>query len=202
MTPKINTVDRHRQSGLLGVSSVLLFAAALIVFGNLNPTFDFLEDFVSKLGALGEPYAWLWNIIGFGIVGGGLFGFGILYGSILSDKLAGLLLAMFGLGFALTSFPVDLADSNAAVSKAHIVAICLALAFWLFGLARISYNPALSKGIRTRANITAALIIISMVGSAAGMWSMPLTHRLVFAVVFGWTMISSIEVLYPSRTKS
>ena len=63
-----------------------------------------------------------------------LFGFGVAYGRLINDKLAGTLLAFFGLGFAFTAIPFDLTDSDSAVSKAHVAAITLALAFWLFGL--------------------------------------------------------------------
>jgi hypothetical protein len=34
-----------------------------------------------------------------------------------------------------------------------------------------------------------------MVGQAVQLWSMPLTHRLVFFVVFGWVAITSIRLL-------
>ena len=165
----------NRIVGLLGIFSVLVFSISLIIFGNLNPTFDFIDDFVSKLGAKGAPNAILWNIIGFGLVGDMLTGFGIIYGSILKDKLAGVLLAFFGIGFAFTAIPIDMAASESAVSKAHIVAICLALAFWLFGLARIASNQLIEQKVRFRANVTALLIVIAMIGFAVGFWSMPIT---------------------------
>ena len=191
-------IDYQRKSGILGLLSVLLFIVSLAFFGLLNPKFSFVEDFVSKLGAKGEPNAIWWNLIGFGLVGLILFGFGICYGKLLKDKFAGLLLSLFGIGFSFTAFPVDMVESNTPISKAHtihIVAICLALAFWLFGLARISYNPSIKKRIRNRANITAILIVTSMIGFTFGLWSMPITHRLVFLVVFGWTAITSVELL-------
>lgn len=188
-------VNNLRKSGILGLSGVVLFIIALAILGFLNPEFSFVEDFVSKLGAKGEPNAIWWNVIGFGLVGLILFGFGIFYGKVLKDKFAGVLLALFGIGFSFTAFPIDIVDANTPVSKAHIVAICLALAFWLFGLARISYNLLISKGIRNRANITAILIVASMIGFVLELWSMPITHRLVFMVVFGWTMITSVELL-------
>ncbi|MFK7906927.1 MAG: DUF998 domain-containing protein [Chitinophagales bacterium] len=133
-------IDNQRKTGILGLLSVIVFIASLILFGILNPEFNFVEDFVSKLGAKGEPNAFWWNLIGFGLVGIILFGFGIFYGKFLKDKLAGLLLAFFGIGFSFTALPIDMVDSNTSISKAHIVSICLALAFWLFGLARISHK--------------------------------------------------------------
>jgi len=86
-------------------------------------------------------------------------------------------------------------NSNTQISKAHIVSICLALAFWLFGLARISQNDLNRNRIRLRADITAILIVISIVGFTLKLWSMPMTHRLVFILVFGWTTITSFDLL-------
>ena len=188
-------IANRRKSGILGVLGVSIFIGSISFFGLLNPEFSFVEDFVSKLGSKGEPNALWWNIIGFGLVGLILFGFGIFYGKVLKDKLAGSLLSFFGIGFSFTAFPMDMVESNTPVSKAHIVAICLALAFWLFGLARISYNPRIGKTIRNRANITAILIVTSILGFVIGFWTMPITHRLVFFVVFGWTAFTSIELL-------
>ena len=182
-------------AGSLGLLSVLLFVISLLIFGNLNAEFNFVEDFVSKLGAIGEPYATWWNILGFGLVGMLLIGFGIAYGGILKDNLTGILLALFGVGFALISIPMDMANSESSVSKAHIVAVCLALAFWLFGLARISQNGITERKTRRRANVTALLIVMAMLGFVFNFWSMPLTHRLVFFVVFSWTAMTSLELL-------
>jgi len=186
---------KNRIAGLLGLFSALLFSISLIIFGNLHPTFDFLNDFVSKLGAKGAPHAIWWNTIGFGIVGILLTGFGILYGSVLEDKFAGILLAFFGIGFAFTAIPMDMAAAESTVSKAHIVAICLALAFWLFGLARIASNQLVGLKVPFRANVTALLIVGAMIGFVIGLWSMPVTHRLVFLLVFGWTLITAIDLL-------
>jgi len=185
----------NKKAGFLGLFAVLLFTASLLIFGNLNTGFSFLHDFVSKLGAKGEPYALWWNLFGFVWVGLALFGFGIAYGKILGDKLAGLLLSLFGVGFTFTAIPMDMVEADTAVSKAHIVAICLALACWLFGLARISSNHRIAKSTRCRANVTAILIVLSMTGFALGLWPMPLTHRLVFLVVFGWTAITACELI-------
>lgn len=182
----------HHTTGRLGILAVSIFFIALCVFGWLHPKWNFLQDYISQLGAIGEPHALWWNIIGFVLVGILLLLFGISYGKILKDRFAGILLSLFGVGFAFTAIPIDEIDSTSAVSKAHVVAICLALAFWLFGLARISSNPSHSKQVRLRANIAAILLVSAMIGFAFGFWSMPLTHRLVFAVVFGWTAITSI----------
>ena len=185
--------------GLLGIFSVLLLLVCLIVFGNLNPNWSFLDDFISLLGAQGQPNALWFNILGFILVGLLLFLFGLGYGFILKDKLLAVLLSLFGVGFALTAIPTDLELERDVASKAHIVAICLGLAFWLFGLSRMGSNKALPRKVRHRANIAAGLLALAMVGAAIDLYSMPFAHRIVFAIVFGWTALNSIELLVNSR---
>lgn len=59
--------------GVFGLSAVLVFMLALLIFGFLNPGFSFLNDFISQLGAKGEPNALWFNLIGFTTVGVLLF---------------------------------------------------------------------------------------------------------------------------------
>ena len=189
-------MKREYKTGILGLLSVVVLILALLVFGFLNPSFSFLHDFISKLGAKGEPNALWFNIIGFIVVGLLLFAFGLSYGSLLRDKLLAFFLALFGLGFAFTAIPIEIESSNTPYSKAHILAICLGLAFWLFGLARMGFNKKLEKKIRNRANATATILMMAMIGATLELWSMPITHRMVFGIVFGWTVLTSIELIF------
>ena len=166
-----------------------------MIFGFSNSDFSFVNDFVSKLGAKGEPNALWFNLFGFITVGILLFVFGVTYGNLLNDKLLSVLLSLFGLGFAFTAIPIDMELSRTPISKAHIVSICLGLAFWLFGLSRLGYNRQLRKGIRNRANFTATVLVLSIIGFVLGLWSMPVTHKLIFGIVFGWTAITSFELI-------
>jgi hypothetical membrane protein len=191
---------REKNIGIFGLLSVLILISALLIFGLSNPDFSFWDSFISKLGAKGEPNAIWFNLIGFLVVGILLFIFGITYGNLLKDKLLSILLSLFGLGFAFTAIPIDMEFSRTPVSKAHIVAICLGLAFWLFGLSRLGYNQKLKRKIRNRANITAVILVLSILGYVFEIWSMPITHRLVFMIVFGWTAITSIELIYNKKT--
>ncbi len=187
---------KEKTVGIVGLLSVLNLVTALLIFGYLNNEFSFINDFVSKLGAQGEPNALWFNLAGFVTVGILLFVFGLMYGKLLNDKLLSILLSLFGLGFSFTAIPIDMQLSNTPVSKAHIFAICLGLAFWLFGLSRLGYNEQLKRKVRTRANITAVLLVLSMIGFIFGFWSMPVTHRLVFGIVFGWTALTSVELIF------
>jgi hypothetical protein len=85
--------------------------------------------------------------------------------------------------------------SRTPMSKAHIISIYLGLAFWLLGLSRLGYNRQLKKGIRNRANFTATILTLSIIGSVLELWSMPVTHRLIFGIIFGWTAITSFELI-------
>ena len=182
--------------GMIGLSSVLILTGSLLFYGTINDQFSFSHDFISKLGAKGQANALWFNLFGFVTVGSLLFIFGWAYGRLLQDKLLSILLSLFGLGFAFTAIPVDMQMSDSPFSTAHVVAICLGLAFWMFGLSRLGYNRQLKKSIRNRANVAAVLLALSMIGFVLDLWTMPFTHRLVFGIVFGWTALTSIQLIY------
>ena len=60
-----------------------------------------------------------------------------------------------GFGFALAAIPADFSDVESPLSKAHFVSICLALAGYCFGLARLA-------GSRSSASerVTASWLIV------------------------------------------
>ena len=188
-------IIKEKSVGILGLLSVMILIKALLIFGFSNSEFSFANDFISKLGAKGEPNSLWFNLFGFITVGILLFVFGLTYGNLLNDKLLSILLSLFGLGFAFTAIPMDMELSRTPVSKAHIVAICLGLAFWLLGLSRLGYNKQLKRKVKIRANLTAIILVLSMMGFVFGLWSMPITHRLVFGIVFSWTALTSIELI-------
>ena len=43
--------------------------------------------------------------------------------------------------------------------------------------------------------IAAALTVLPIVGFGLELWSMPVTHRLVFAIVFGWIALASFRLM-------
>ena len=183
-----------KQTGIIGITAVSLFATSLIVFGLLHPNFNFLTDYISKLGYKGTHLSSWWNLLGFGIPGILFTFFGFSYGRILSDKLAGVLLSIFGIGFALTAIPFNLANEHSEASKAHILAITLGLASWLFGLARLSYNKTLEPSIIKRANIAAGFLGVFMIGSFLELWSQPIAERLAITVVLSWIFVAAIAL--------
>lgn len=80
-------IMKEKNVGILGLLSVLILIVAISIFGFLNAEFSFANDFVSKLGAKGEPNALWFNLFGFITVGILLFVFGLAYGNLLNDRL-------------------------------------------------------------------------------------------------------------------
>lgn len=194
--PKNEESEMRYITASLGISAVALFCSAYAVFSFLNPGFRHMDDYVSKLGAEAQPYAHWWNLIGFFSVGIILAGFGSALGRVTQDRLVGVLLTLFGVGFCATALPIDLGDATSSMSKAHTASICLALAAWMLGLARIASLPSLGKAVQSNAKVAATLLVLPILGFVAGFWTMPVTHRLVFTVVFGWIVVTSCRLLW------
>ena len=170
-----------------------------MLFGFLRPDFDFFVDFISKLGAKGQPYASCWNVVGFGAVGLLLAAFGWLFGLCRNDRVLGACLMVAGLGFSLAAIPTDFADAQSTLSKAHFVSICLSLAGYCFGLARLTGSR--STGFeRITANWVIALAILPIVGVSGGVSAEPVAHRIILTVVFTWVVLSSLRLLRPDTT--
>ena len=102
--------------------------------------------------------------------------------------------ALFGLSFALYAIPVELNDSSSSYSKIHLIAACIGLICWLFGLVRIASKKRVRIFIKIRANITAVLLLIALSTDLFKIWPMSITARLVYGVVFGWIILSSYDL--------
>ena len=90
-------------------------------------------------------------------------------------------------------------DSNAPISKAHIISnlpcSCI-LVIWTFeNFLQYCKQKNSSKSSEYSCNFNCNFYD----WVCKGIWTMPITHRLVFAVVFGWTAITSIDLLIISR---
>lgn len=182
----------------LGLAAAGVFIIAFFITAMLTPDYALWNDYISKLGARGQPFAPWWNVIGFVVVGILFSVFGWTLGRTINDRIAGSCLVVAGLGFTLGAIPADFADANAPLSKAHFVSICIALAGWCFALARMGQAGVLGKRIRMGANAAGVLAVLPMVGTAANLIAAPVTHRLVLAVVFGWVIFVSLRVLNKS----
>lgn len=185
-------------AAIFGFASVAIFALAFGLFAVLNPAFDPGGDYISKLGASGQPYAIYWNCIGFGLVGAALAAFGWSYGAALGDRVLGACLLLAGLGCATAAVPTDLADGDSPMAKAHYASICFALMGWCFALARLLYAKTTDAFSRRAANGAVALAILPLVGVGAGISGEPLAQRLLLVVAFGWVFLSSVRMPQPA----
>ncbi len=182
-------------TGVLGLSAVLTFVAAFFVVGALTPDFNLANDYISKLGSQGQPYAGLWNAIGFGVVGFGFALFGLLFGVCSNDRILGTCLFIAGLGFAFAAIPTDFTDEASTLSKAHYASLCFGLAGWCIGLARLTGTNSNNDFARTTATYTVTLSLLPMLAISGGVSAEPVAHRLVIVVVFAWIVANSLQLL-------
>ena len=187
-----------QRASALGFATVILFCVALFAIGLLTPSFNFLTDYISLLGASGQPLSMIWNVVGFGFTGT-LFGmFGWTIGCVVGDRIMGGCLVLMGLGFVFAAAPTDFANAESPLSKIHFASICIALAGWCFALARIGQNEQLDRTLRTSSKLALVLAIAPFIGLAGIVLPEPTTHRLVLAVIFGWTLFLSTIVFRQS----
>ena len=187
-------------TGVLGLASVALFACAFFSIAILNRNFDVTSDYISKLGSNGQPYAIYWNTLGFGLVGLALAAFGWCFGLCMNDRLLGTCILVSGLGFAMAAIPTDLSDATSELSKAHYVSVCVALAGWCLGLARLSSSSFPDHFARDSATYTILLSFVPLLCIGGGISAEPIAHRIVLVVVFGWTILNSLRLLRPNVT--
>ncbi len=187
-------------TSILGLASVALFAAAFFSIAILNRDFDIASDYISKLGAQGQPYAIYWNTFGFGLVGLALAAFGWCFGLCMNDRLLGACLLLSGLGFTMAAIPTDLFDATSELSKAHYVSVCVALAGWCLGLARLSSSNFPAHFARHSANYTILLSLLPLFCVGGGVSAEPIAHRIVLVIAFGWVILNSLRLLKSNIT--
>lgn len=182
-------------TGVLGLSAVMIFVVAFIVIGTLTPDFQFANDYISKLGSRGQPYANWWNAIGFGVVGLVFALFGLLLGLCKDDFAIGTCLCIAGLSFAFAAIPTDFNDEHATLSKAHHASICFGLAGWCCGLARLTRRKSNDDFARKTAIYSIILSVLPIIAISGGGSAEPLAHRFVMFVVFGWVVTNSLRLM-------
>lgn len=186
-------------TAVCGLSAVSVFLGSFVVLGFLHPDFDAFGDFISKLGGKGQPHAFYWNVLGFGAVGLLLAAFGWLFGSCRNDRILGACLMVAGLGFALAAIPTDFAEPQSPLSAAHFVSICISLAGYCLGLARLTGSRSTDYD-RIMANWVIALAILPIVGVTGGVLAEPVAHRVILTVVLTWVVLNSLRLLRSEST--
>ncbi|MEM8937026.1 MAG: DUF998 domain-containing protein [Pseudomonadota bacterium] len=193
----------RKLSAILGLSAIALFLGSLVSFASLTPGFDIVNDAVSLLGAAGQPYGTAWNVIGFVLVGFLLSGFGVVYGLSIQDPLVSLFLGLFGLACACIALPVQLDQPEALQTNIHIEIVCVCMAFWCFGLARLQAKGAMDNALTRYASVVAVVaIVLSSVGQAIELLSIAHFQRLFFGGIFCWIVSVSISTLRQQQSSS
>ena len=186
-------------TALFGFASTTTFFLTFVTIAVLNPEFDFFSDYVSKLGSQGQPYASVWNALGFGLVGILLAIFGGLFGICRQDFILGICLLISGLGFAMAATPTDFDESRSSLSKIHYASICFALAGWCLGLARLMKRKPSVDFAETISRYAVIFAILPMICISGHVSTEPLGHRIVLLVVFVWVILISIELMKTDR---
>ena len=182
-------------AGMFGTGAVSVFLLGFLVFSALNPEFDVLNDYISKLGARGQQNAAYWNLIGFAIVGGSLAIFGWLFGLASGDRILGGLLFVAGIGFAVAAVPTDFADPDSQPSKIHYASICFGLAGWCLGMARLIGSKTADGVLQKTAKYAVSLGFLPFLAAGAGVFTEPISHRALLLVIFTWVSFTSLRLL-------
>ena len=180
-----------------GFATVGIFVAAFFSFSFLTPNFDLVHDYISRLGAKGQPFARWWNATGFITVGALFALFGCSLGVAIKDYVAGFCLFVAGIGFALGAAPMDFSDTEATLSKVHFASICLSMGGYFFALARLSHVASAEGFLKPSVNKAATFAILPLIGMGIGVVPEPIAHRLILLVVFGWVVYLSRRLAKP-----
>jgi hypothetical membrane protein len=122
-------MDR-KQLSLGGVAAAITLIGMLILFSTLTPGYNHLTQAVSELGMLNAPYALLWNLLGFGLVGALILVFALsLYvefnairGGIFISALTGI----SGLGYiGLGIFPAAIGFQPSTSTTLHTIMVMM-----------------------------------------------------------------------------
>lgn len=104
------------------------FLVALLAFGAVRPDYSHLTKAVSELGVFGAPNALAWNVVGFGAVGVLIVVFAWGLWRQTGMRLAAVLVAICGIGFAAAGIPADMSDMHAGTTRLHILASLVSFA--------------------------------------------------------------------------
>ena len=202
-------------AGYIGLGSVALFWIASLVFGALRPSYSHVANTISELGAVGTPYADLWNLIGFGL-------FGVLLAVVgakiardanptpsISRLAATVLLGTAGLAVAgqgiLPAEMIDgVADVNSASTRAHFVSSLISGAAWIVGalmlVGPMSRNPHW-RGLHMVSIVLVALVLAASFG-LRGVLPDGLAQRIGNLLFCCWFMVMSLRLISLARSSS
>lgn len=191
-----------RAAGYIGMAATVLFAACLLIFAEISPGYSHATKAVSELGAIGAPYQFAWNVLGFLLPGILMIFHGWGVGAAASDRVAGFFLALAGLSFAATSIPADMANYSSTNTVGHIAASSGAFGFWLIGALKLAYQRGSERHLLSRVAVLSLwLAVAATIVRFSGLVYPGTGQRVAFAAFFAWIFASAV-VLIVDRTPS
>ena len=170
--------------------ALLVFVAAAVGFGIASPDFGHTRHPLALLGALGEPHALAFNLLGF-----------VLPGTLLAwlawslrgahaepgwrVRIGLQLVLLSALCFAAQGLrPLDPTDLMAPDSRLHAVA-------WMLWWIAFVPGALLLAPQAGRAGLPVALLVLLLVLGAGSLLPAPLAQRLAFLLWFGWWLLAA-----------
>ncbi|HMD80628.1 MAG TPA: DUF998 domain-containing protein [Anaerolineales bacterium] len=135
-----------KQFSLGGVAASATFVAMLILFSALTPGYSHLTQAVSELGMSNAPYAFLWNLLGFGLVGVLILVFAwslyLEFNAIRGGLFISALTGISGLGYmGLGIFPASIGFQPSTATTLHTIMVLIS--FFTFIVAAFAFGVSL-----------------------------------------------------------
>ena len=170
--------------------ALLVFMAAAIGFGIVSPDFGHARHPLALLGALGEPHALAFNLLGFVLPGALLAWLAwSLRGAHAEPgwrvRIGLQLVLLSALCFAAQGLrPLDPTDLLAPASRLHVVAWML----WWIAFVPGALLLARASG---RAALVIALLVLLFALGGGDLLPAPIAQRMAFLLWFGWWLLAS-----------
>ena len=174
------------KDGRWALAALAAWLGAGVVFGMRSPDFGHLRHPVALLGAIGEPGAPAFNLVGFVLPGLLLAWLAWRWRGAASSagwrvRLGLQLLLLSALGLVAQGLlPLDPTDLDATASRLH------ALAWSAWWIAFAAGGLLAGVGVGGRAGLVLVLAVVLLAVGGTSLLPAPLAQRLAFAGWFGW----------------
>jgi hypothetical membrane protein len=189
-----------KYTALCGILASITFIITLLLFGAKSPGYNHLNQAVSELGMSNAPYASLWNLLGFGLVGILMFVFAwslfLEFESISGVRIIAGLVALSSLGFAgLGVFPAAIDFQPSMETTLHTIMVMVS--YFSFIIVSLVFAVKLRSDPHWKGWSRFSLVmgVIGLLSFAIPR-SVPvgLSQRLGLGVNFLWLMILGYEL--------
>jgi hypothetical membrane protein len=191
-------------SAVCGMAAPLLFFLTAGILGMITPGYDPVTQLISELGETGAPYAWIMNLLGFGVTGVLILAFTPgLYAALGKTKVAGLgcgFVALAGVIFLAMAFvscdrgciPVT-PEGSLHLLLGLLAAIAAVISSFLLAWPMRKRGPW--HGIWQYSLVTGVVILLILpvfvsLGEIAG-----LLQRILVGAIFLWMEVLAIRVM-------